>query len=168
MKVKKTLAIVLTLSLVLIALAACGSSSDSTSVKDDFKEYLNKNLTTNFLSLNDEIVKIYTEAGLANDGKILAKALSETLPAKNDALLEKMKAYTPKTTEVQELHAIIIKAVELRKDGYAQILEVLTEDSTESEVDAAFATLDESDAKFAEFLTKAESMKKDLGLVDAE
>ena len=40
----------------------------------------------------------------------------------------------------------------------------MTQPATESAVDAAFATLDESDVKFEEFLTKGESMKKDLGL----
>ncbi len=133
----------------------------ATSVKDDFKEYLNQ--IAIYHPLNNDIIKIYTEAGVAKDGKILAKALSETLPAKNNAMLEKMKAYTPKTIEVKELHNIFIKAVELRKEAYAQLHEVLTKPATDSAVDAAFAKLDESDAKFDEFLTKAESMKKDLG-----
>lgn len=146
-----------------------GSTSDSTSastpvgisVKDDFSEYLYNSFGTVFEPENSDILKIYTEASLAKDGKTLAKALSETLPAKNNALLEKLKAYTPQTTEVQELHNLFIQAVELRKDAYAQLFEVLTQPATEAEVDAAFAVLDESDAKFDEFLTKAESMKKD-------
>lgn len=160
----KHLAMVITLSLTLLSLAGCGSTPAATSVEDDFKEYLNQ--IAIYHPLNNDIIKLYTEAGLAKDSKVLAKALSETLPAKNNALLEKMKAYAPKTTEVQELHKIFIKAVELRKEAYAQLHEVLTKPATEAAVDAAFAKLDESDTKFDEFLTKAESMKKDL--VDAK
>ncbi len=137
------------------------STPSSTSVKDDFSEYLYTSFGKVFEPENSDILKIYTEAALAKDGKILAKALSETLPVKNNALLEKLKAYTPKTTEVQELHNTLIQAVEVRRDAYAQVHKVLTQPATESEVDAAFAVLDESDAKFEEFLTKAESMKKD-------
>lgn len=162
MKTFKHLAMLITLSLTLLSLAGCGSTSATTSVKDDFKEYLNQIAV--YHPLNNDIINIYTEAGLAKDSKILAKALSETLPAKNNALLEKMKAYAPKTTEVQELHNIFIKAVELRKEAYAQLLEVLTKPATDTAVDDAFAKLDESDAKFEAFLTKAESMKKNLGL----
>lgn len=103
------------------------------------------------------------------DNNVIAKALSETLSPKNDALLEKMKAYKPKTTEVQEFHNILIQAVELRKDAYAQLLEVLkNKDATDSAVDAAFNKLGESDDKFIEFNTKGESLKKDFGLVDAK
>jgi hypothetical protein len=160
MKTFKHLATVITLSLMLLSLAGCGSTPAATSVKDDFKEYLNQ--VAIYHPLNNEIIIIHNEAGLAKDSKVLAKALSEKLPAKSNALLEKMKAYTPKTTEVKELHNIFIKAVELRKEAYAQLHEVLTKPATESAVDAAFAKLDESDAKFDEFLTKAESMKKDL------
>jgi len=137
------------------------STSVGTSVKDDFLEYLNNSFGTVFEPENSDILKIYAEAALTADSKILAKALSETLPAKNNALLEKLKAYKPQTTEVQELHNLFIQAVELRKDAYAQLVKVLTQPATEAEVDAAFAVLDKSDAKFDEFLTKAESMKKD-------
>ncbi len=162
MKTFKHLTIVIALLLTLLSFAGCGSSPAATSVKDDFNEYLNQ--VAIYHPLNNDIVNICTEAGLAKDSKILAKALSETLPAKNNALLEKMKAYTPKTTEVQELHNIFIMAVELRKEAYAQILEVLTKPASDSAVNAAFAKLDESDAKVEAFLTKAEFMKKDLGL----
>jgi len=140
------------------------STSVGTSVKDDFSEYLYNNFGTVFEPEDSDILKIYTEATLTADSEILAKALSETLPAKNNALLEKMKAYTPQTTEVQEVHNLFIQTVELRKDAYAQIFEVLTQPATEADVDAAFAVLDESEAKCEEFLTKAESMKKDLGV----
>lgn len=143
-----------------------GNSSEAASVKDDFKEYLDNNLTPNFQAQNNEIIKIYTDAAKTKDSKILAKALSETLPAKNNALLEKMRAYSPKTSQVQELHNILINAIELRQDAEASVFEVLTKNSTESEVDAAFIKLDEADAKFNDFLTKAETMKKDLGLDD--
>lgn len=140
------------------------STSAGTSVKDDFSEYLYNNFGTIFEPEDRAIQEVYTEAALTADSKILAKALSETLPAKNNALLEKMKAYTPQTTEVQEVHNLFIQAVELRKDAYAQLYKVLTQPATEAEVDAAFAVLDESEAKIEEFLTKAESMKKDLGV----
>lgn len=152
-----------------ITIASTPASTSSstpvgTSVKDDFSQYLYNNFGTVFKPENSDILKIYTEAALAKDSKILAKALSETLPAKNNALLEKLKAYTPQTAEVQELHNLFIQTVELRKDAYAQLLKVLTQPATEAEVDAAFAVLDKADAKFDEFLTKAESMKKDLGV----
>jgi hypothetical protein len=140
------------------------STSVGTSVKDDLSEYLYNNFGTVFEPEDRAIQQIYTEAALTGDSKILAKALLETLPAKNNALLEKMKAYTPQTTEVQEVHNLFIQAVELRKDAYAQLFEVLTQPATEADVDAAFAVLDESEAKIEEFLTKAESMKKDLGV----
>jgi len=140
------------------------STSVGTSVKDDLSEYLYNNFGTVFEPEDRAIQQIYTEAALTGDSKILAKALKETLPAKNNALLEKMKAYTPQTTEVQEVHNLFIQAVELRKDAYVQFAEVLTKDATEAEIDAAFAILDESEAKIEEFLTKAESMKKDLGV----
>lgn len=140
------------------------STSVGTSVKDDFSEYLYNNFGTVFEPEDRAIQEIYTEAALTTDSKILANALSETLPAKNNALLEKMKAYTPQTTEVQEVHNLFIQAVELRKDAYAQLYEVMTQPATEADVDAAFAVLDESEAKIEEFLTKAESMKKDLGV----
>ncbi|KUO66622.1 MAG: hypothetical protein APF84_04080 [Gracilibacter sp. BRH_c7a] len=140
------------------------SAQVGTSVKDDFSEYLYNNFGTVFEPEDRAIQEIYTEAALTADSKILAKALSDTLPAKNNALLEKLKAYTPQTTEVQEVHNLFIQAVELRKDAYAQLVEVMTQPATEAEVEAAFAVLDESDAKIEGFLTKAESMKKDLGV----
>jgi len=140
------------------------STPVGTSVKDDFSEYLYNNFGTAFEPENSAIQKIYTEAALTADSKILAKALSDTLPVKNNALLEKLKAYTPQTTEVQEVHNLFIEAVELRKDAYAQLVEVMTRPATEAEVDAAFVVLDESDAKIGEFLTKAETLKKELGV----
>ena len=165
MKIIEYLAIALTLSLMFVFLTACSG----TSVKDDFKEYVNNNASAIFIPENNDIVATYTKAIESQDVKIAVKALSETLFTKNNALLEKMKAYKPETTEVQELHNIYIKAVELRKEGYAQMLEALTTKvSDESAADAAIAKLGESDTKFAEFETKASSMKKDLGLVDAK
>lgn len=144
--------------------STAASAQVGTSVKDDFSEYLYNNFGTVFEPEDSDILEIYTEAALTGDSKILAKALSDTLPAKNNALLEKLKAYTPQTMEVQEVHNLFIQAVELRKDAYAQLVEVMTQPATEAEVEAAFAVLDESDAKIDEFLTKAESMKKDLGV----
>ena len=140
------------------------STSVDTSVKDDFSEYLYNNFGPVFEPEDRAIQVIYTDAALTKDSEILAKALSETLPAKNNALLEKMKAYTPQTTEVQEVHNLFIQAVELRKDAYAQLAVVMTKSASEAEVDAAFVVLDESNAKIDEFLTKAESLKKDLGM----
>ncbi len=144
--------------------STAASAQVGTSVKDDFSEYLYNNFGTVFEPEDSDILEIYTEAALTKDSKILAKALSDTLPAKNNALLEKLKAFTPQTTEVQELHNLFIQAVELRKDAYAQLVGVMTQPATEAEVDAAFAVLDESEARVDEFLTKAESMKKDLGV----
>jgi len=113
-------------------------------------------------------VKTYTEAIKSQNEQIIVTALLQTLPTKNNALLEKMKAYKAETTEVKELHNIYIKAVELRKEGYAQMLEALTTKvSDESATDDAIAKLGESDTKFAEFETKRNSMMKDLGLVNA-
>lgn len=167
MKISKYLVVALTLTFMLVGLVGCGGTSVATTPKDDFLDYLNNQFVPIFGPENNDIVAIYTEAGLAKDSKILAKTLSQ-IPPKSNALLEKLKAFTPKTTEVQDLHNLLIKAVELRKEAYAQVLEVLTENSPEAQVNAAFAKLDESDAKFEEFLTKAESMKKDFGLVDAK
>jgi len=164
MKKIKYLVLALSLSLMIVSLTACGNPA-----KDDFKEYVNNNLNTTFILDNNDIVKTYTEAIKSQDEKIIIKALSETLPTKNNALLEKMKAYTPKTTEVQEFHNIYIKAVEIRKEGYALMLEALTTKvSDESATDIALTKLGESDTKFAEFETKRGSMMKDFGLVNAE
>lgn len=169
MKAMKYLVVVLTLTIMLGVLTACGSTADSTSVEDDFKEYLNNHYSTFFEPENNDIVKVYTDAVLAKDGEILAKALSETLPPKNDALLEELKAYSPETTEVQELHAILIDAVELRKEAYAEILVVLMNmNAAKADINAAFDKLDEANAMLAEFSAKAATMKKDLGLVDAK
>jgi len=164
MKKIKYLAFALALSLMFVSITACGG----TSVKDDFKEYVNNNSNTTFLPENNDIVKTYTAAIESQDEKILVPALSETLPTKNNALLEKLKAYTPVTTEVQELHNIYIKAVEIRKEGYSLMAEALTTKvSDEAATDTAIAKLAESDTKFTEFETKRISMMKDLGLVDA-
>ena len=164
MKKIKYLVLALSLSLMFVSLTACGNPA-----KDDFKEYINNNVNTTFIPENNEIVKTYSEAIKSQDEKIIVKALEETLPTKNDAFIEKLKAFTPKTTEVQELHNIYIKAVEIRKEGYALMLEAFTTKvSDESASDTALAKLGESDTKFAEFETKRTSMMKDLGLVEAE
>jgi len=163
MKKIKYLAFALILSLMFVSLTGCGG----TSVKDDFIEYVNNNANTIFIPDNNDIVKTYTEAIESQDGKIAIKALSQTLPTKNNALLEKMKTYKPETPEVQELHNIYIKAAELRKEGYALMLEALTTKvSDDSATDAALNKLGESDTKLVEFETKRNSMMKDLGLVD--
>jgi len=164
MKIKKILAITLTLSLMLVSLTACGNP-----VKNDFKEYVNKNVITTFLPENNEIINDYTVAMKSADVKTMVDALSKTLPKKNDALLEKMKAYSPQTTEVQELHNIYINAAEIRKEAYVLMLGALTTNaSDESAADTAIAKLTDSDNKFVEFQTKLDSMKKDLGLVDVK
>jgi anaerobic ribonucleoside-triphosphate reductase len=165
MKRIKYLALALTLSLMFISIIGCGDSGPS--VKDDFKEYVNNNANTIFIPENNSIVKTYTEVIQTQDEKIIIKAISETLPAKNEALLAKMKALTPKTTEVQQLHNIYIKAVELRKEGYVLMHEALTTKlSDESAIDKALNKLGEADIKFVEYETKRTSMMKELGLVD--
>lgn len=165
MKKIKYLAIALSLTLLGSTLTACGSVS----AKDDFKEYLNNNVITVFMPESNDIVKTYSAAVEKQDQKVLVKELSETLATKNNALLEKLKAFIPKTTEVQELHNIYIKAVEVRKEAYVLMLESLTTKlSDESAMTVALDKLGESDAKFTEFGTKVESMKKDFGLVSAK
>lgn len=163
----KYLGLALILSFMFISLMGCGGDSGP-SVKDDFKEYVNNNANTVFIPENNSIVASYTEAVQTQDENIIIKALSETLPGMNDALLTKMKAYSPETIEVQELHNLYIEAVELRKEGYAQMLESLTTRlDDESAIDEALNKLGESDTRFIEFETKRDSMMKDLGLVEA-
>ncbi|SET70039.1 hypothetical protein SAMN05660297_03187 [Natronincola peptidivorans] len=144
--------------------STAASAQVGTSVKDDLSEYLYNNFGTVFEPEDRDIIETYEEAILTGDSENFAKALSDTLPAKNNALLEKLKAYTPQTTEVQELHNLFIQAIELRKDAYTQLVVVMAKQSTEAEIDAAFVLLDEYEAKIDEFLTKGESMKKDLGV----
>jgi uncharacterized lipoprotein YehR (DUF1307 family) len=155
----------ITMALVMaLSLAAC----EGTTIKDDFKEYVNNKSNAIFIPENNDIVKTYTEGVKAQDGEAMVIVLSEILPKKNNELHEKLKAYTPETAEVKELHDIYIKAVELRKEGYEKMLEALTTKvSDEAATDIALAKLGEADTKFAEFETKRNSMMKDLGLVDA-
>lgn len=162
MKNIKYLALVLTLILMIGSLTACGANP----VKDDFKDYINNNINTVFTPENNDIVKTYSDALKTQDENIFVQALKETLPTMNNALLEKLKAYTPKTTEVQELHALFISAVEIRAEGYALMLEAMTTKvSDEKASDPAIAKLGEADTKFTEFETKRTTMMKDLGLV---
>ena len=171
-KTIKYFVIALTTLVMIAALTACGSTPADTSAttpKDELKDYINNNFVKTFGPENNAIVDAYGVAADSGDNNTIAKALAETLTPKNDALLEKLKAFKPKTTEVQELHNILTQAVELRKDAYAQLLGIVTNKNvTDAAVDAAFNKLGESDDKFMEFNTKGDSLKKELGLVDGK
>jgi hypothetical protein len=165
MKKTKYLLLALAVSLLFVSLVACGG----TSLKDDYNKYANNKYNAIFVLENNDIVKTYSDALDSKNDKTILKALSETLPAKNDALLEKIKAYTPETTEIQALHNIYIQGVEIRKEAYAQLYEAFTTKvSDESATDKALDKLEEADTKFAEFETKANSIKKELGIVDSK
>ena len=98
------------------------------------------------------------------DGDLLARALMEDLPEMNNALLDKLIAYTPETTEVQDLHDVYFMAVDLRGDAYEQILQVLLDlDAQDEEIDAAFDLLEVSDAIFLNFEEMVAIMTKELG-----
>ncbi|SET83056.1 hypothetical protein SAMN05660297_03636 [Natronincola peptidivorans] len=167
MKKIKYLAIALTVLFMLVSLTACGggdAAPANNAVKDDLKDYINNHAVTNFVPLNEEIVIHYTEAVQTGDGDVLATVLKENL-IRNALLFEELEAYTPETTEVQELHNIFFKAVEIRELAYVDILLVLTDlDAEEEDINAAFDMLDESDNLFIEFSTKMDAMRKDLGL----
>ncbi len=166
MKKNKFLAITLTALFMLISLTACvgnATPADNT-VKDELKDYINNYAVTSFVPKNAEIVTKYTEAVQAKDGEVLAAVLKDIILL-NGYLFEELEAYTPKTTEVQELHNIFINAVEKRELAYVEILLVLTDlKAKEEDITAAFDKLDETDKLFVEFSTKLEALKKENGL----
>lgn len=168
MKMKK-LAIVLVMSVMLTSLAACGGGD--TAKKDDFIDYNNNQAAVVFLPDNNAISNTYTDAIQSQDEAILMDTLN-VLPGECDTLLAKLNAYKAKTTEVQDLHTVLIEAVQLKKDGYTQMLAAFSMDISDTEgFDTAYAeatvTLDASDAKFADYITKRDAMMKDLGLTNA-
>jgi len=165
----KGLAIALVLSLMLVSLTACGGGDSA--LKDDFLEYNNNQAATVFLPENSTIADSYTAAIQSQDEAILMDTLN-VLPAQCDTLLAEMNAYKAKTTEVQELNALLIETVQMKKDGYTEMLAAYSIDVSDTAgFDAAFATatttLDGSDAKFAEYITARDAMMKDLNLTAA-
>jgi len=165
----KGLAIVLLLSVVLSSLTACGGGD--TAIKDDFLDYNNNQAATVFLPDNNTISTAYTAAIQSQDEVVLMDTLN-VLPAECDTLLAKMNEYKPKTTEVQELHTVLVEAVQLKKDGYTQMLAAYSIDISDTAgFDTAFAeataTLDSSDAKFADYITQRDAMLTELGLTAA-
>lgn len=165
----KVLTIAVVLSVMLASLTACGGGD--TAQKDDFLEYNNNQAATVFLPENSTIADAYTAAIQSQDEAILMDTLN-ALPAQCDTLLAELSAYKAKTTEVQELNAVLIASVQLKKDGYTQMLAAYSIDISDTAgFDTAFAeaiaTLDSSDAKFADYTTKRDAMMKDLGLIDA-
>lgn len=164
----RRLAIVLVLSVMLTSLAACGGGD--TEKKDDFMDYNNNQASVIFIPDNNAISTAYTDAIQSQDEAILMDTLN-VLPDECDTLLAKMNAYKAKTTEVQELHDVLIEVVQLKKDGYTQMLAAFSIDIDDTAgFDTAFAeatsTLDASDAKFEDFITKRDAMIKDLGLTE--
>lgn len=162
----KGLAIALVLSVMLVSLTACGGG-DST-LKDDFLDYNNNQAATVFLPENSTIADSYTAAIQSQDETTLMDTLN-ALPAQCDTLLAELNAFKAKTTKVQELNAILIESVQMKKDGYTQMLAAYSVDASDTEgFNTAFATatttLDGSDAKFADYITARDAMMKDLGL----
>ena len=165
----KGLAVTLVLTIMLASLTACGGGN--TAQKDDFLDYNNNQAAAVFLPENSTIADAYTSAIQAQDETLLMDTLN-TLPAQCDSLLAELNAYKAKTTEVQQLNAVLIESVQLKKDGYTQMLEAYSTDASDTAgFDTAFAkataTLDSSDAKFADYITKRDAMMKDLGLTAA-
>ena len=165
----KGLAIGLVLSVMLATLTACGGGD--TAQKDDFLEYNNNQAAAVFLPENSTIADAYTAAIQSQDEAILRDTLN-ALPAQCDALLAELNAYKAKTTEVQDLNTVLIESVQLKKDGYTQMLAAYSIDISDTAgFDTAFAeataTLDSSDAKFADYITQRDAMMKDLGLTAA-
>jgi len=165
----RRLAIVLVLSVMLTSLAACGGGD--TAKKDDFVDYNNNQAAVVFLPDNNAISTAYTDAIQSQDETVLLDTLN-VLPGECDTLLTKLNAYKAKTTEVQDLNAVLIETVQLKKDGYTQMLAAFSIDISDTAgFDTAYAeataTLDASDAKFAEYITERDAMMKDLGLTES-
>lgn len=163
----KGLAVALVLSFVLVSLTACGGGDSE--LKDDFLDYNNNQAATVFLPENSAIADSYTAAIQSQDEAILIDTLN-ALPAQCDSLLAELNAYKAKTTKVQELNALLIEMVQMKKDGYTEMLAAYSLDVSDTAgFEAAFATattsLDASDAKFAEYITAREAMMKDLDIV---
>jgi len=162
MKKIKNLTLVLTLLLMFATLTACGSDP----VKDDFVDYCNNNVNKTFNPEYNAVVKLYSDTIQSQDSDAIIAALQGPIATQNDALLEKVKAYSPKTNEVKELHNLFIKAVEIKKEGYTALLGALTaEGSDDTATNDAISKLAEADTKLKEFEAKRDSMMKDLGLV---
>jgi len=162
MKKIKNLALVLTMLMVFATLTACGSDP----VKDEFVDYCNNDVNKTFNPEYNAIIKLYTDALETQDVEATITALDGPIKTQNDALLAKLKAFTPKSTEVKELHNIFIKTVEIKKEGFELLLKALTtEASDDTATDAATAKLAEADAKLKEFEAKRATMMKDFNLV---
>lgn len=142
--------------MVLIISTGCG-----TSVKSDLDAYLKFEQTMS-AEANPVIAEFNTKASQIMSNRLKMDNKEEKLAALNDVLqkyttlIEKEKAYQPKTKEVQEIHAKAVKQADMTIEELHKVIQAVESDKADQ------ATIDEINQKRQELNKIAQEYKADI------